>query len=671
MMTLATAKQQYQPSQRHASVEEYTEFVYSYTDQSHHRRALLREYEHFFECYPILCDWFDAPLAERVGSTDGEKKSQASYWARPYLKFLALQGYAQFDWNWLIAVRHLNLNHLLNHFGIDWGLAELVEDAVKLGYTQINSKRIFWWVMSRICMHANIYHIDQVADAHLTSFKEAVRSFGERTDIQLFFDSAQTYYEHFYQSNLYVFHMVLYHRGQLTIEPHRASPRRVPREVLKPRMEAIIERYLAERRLTRRPSTVKNTHTALLYFVSWIARAHPEIDTFAEVSRDHVLEFANALNTTTAIQTNRPLADQSKTTILASLSLFFKHILRWGWDGAPERPLMEFGDVPKRPRHVPRYIPEAELSRLMPVVHELSCPFQRAALLIARWSGARRDEIRRLSVNCLDYYPDGTPRLHIPVGKTYSERLVPITEEAAEAIRQVLLVREGKRGYRDPKTGVVTHYLFMKHGKLLSDKYLFDVALDMVCGEVGLLSPDDKRTISPHRFRHTVGTQLANRGARLHTIMKILGHESVNMSIIYACISDAEVCKDYDAVLGPGAEIAGPSASLLRAGTLSEADVQWLKTNFFKTALELGHCLRLPQEGPCECDLYLNCTKFVTTREYAPRLRRRRRIEQDLVEDAHAHGWQREVERHQCTVKRVEHLLSDLGEPLDGPEAAD
>jgi hypothetical protein len=65
------------------------------------------------------------------------------------------------------------------------------------------------------------------------------------------------------------------------------------------------------------------------------------------------------------------------------------------------------------------------------------------------------------------------------------------------------------------------------------------------------------------------------------------------------------------------------------------------------------------------------CAKFVTTPAYAPRLRRRRRIEQELVEDACQHGWQREVERHQCTVRRIEQLLAELGEPLDGPEAAD
>jgi sulfur transfer complex TusBCD TusB component (DsrH family) len=59
----------------------------------------------------------------------------------------------------------------------------------------------------------------------------------------------------------------------------------------------------------------------------------------------------------------------------------------------------------------------------------------------------------------------------------------------------------------------------------------------------------------------------------------------------------------------------------------------------------------------------------VTTPEYAPRLQHRRKIELDLNEDASARGWQREVERHQCIVKRLEQLLVDLAEPIDGLEA--
>src|ERR1700687_4317173 len=114
--------------------------------------------------------------------------------------------------------------------------------------------------------------------------------------------------------------------------------------------------------------------------------------------------------------------------------------------------------------------------------------------------------------------------------------------------------------------------------------------------------------------------------------------------------------------------IAGPAADELKSGALPEEAVDWLKTNFFKTELELGHCLRLPQEGPCECDLYLTCAKFVTTPAYAPRLRARRRVEQALATDAAGRGWDREVERHGCTAKRIEKLLTDLEQPLESPD---
>ena len=78
---------------------------------------------------------------------------------------------------------------------------------------------------------------------------------------------------------------------------------------------------------------------------------------------------------------------------------------------------------------------------------------------------------------------------------------------------------------------------------------------------------------------------------------------------------------------------------------------------------------KAPQEGPCECDLYLSCAKFETTKEYAPRLRTRRLKEVELIEDAISHGWEREVERHRCTIRRIEQLRTDLSEPLDEPPA--
>lgn len=233
------------------------------------------------------------------------------------------------------------------------------------------------------------------------------------------------------------------------------------------------------------------------------------------------------------------------------------------------------------------------------------------------------------------------------------------------------LRRAGDRGLRDDYTGEVTRYLFVHHGQLYSAAYLFESALAEACRAAGLVDAAGKPTVTAHRFRHTVGTQLAERGASLHTIMKVLGHTSAGMAMVYAQISDREVLRDYRAVLGPGAAIAGPLAETIRSGTVPATTVDWLKANFFKTELELGHCLRLPQEGPCECDLYLTCAKFVTTPAYAPRLRHRRRLELQLAADAATRGWPREVERHRCVAERIARLLGDLGEPVEEQEVED
>jgi hypothetical protein len=173
--------------------------------------------------------------------------------------------------------------------------------------------------------------------------------------------------------------------------------------------------------------------------------------------------------------------------------------------------------------------------------------------------------------------------------------------------------------------------------------------------------------IHAHRFRHTLGTQLAEKGARTQTIMKILGHKSAGMSMTYANISDPVVLADYQSVVQPGAVIAGPLADTLRAGQPGQDALDWLKANFCKTELVLGHCLRLPQEGPCECDLYLTCAKFVTTPQYAPRLRERLCLERQLADDARERGWEREVDRHQRAADRLRSLLADLGEPTGDP----
>ena len=660
----------------HCPVVQYVDHVHGQDLHPQYLRARLRFYRAFTDRWPSLADWFDEPLVERVGRLPGEPHHQPSYplsfRARPYLIYLALHGYTTIDYPFTLAAGQLRVVDPAATMGIDMGVTALVEEAAELGFNRESARQAMIWTVSRIALRTGVLHADGITEDHITEALQAVRLFSERDDLRFFYPSAQNYRDNtskLWVTQLHQLHGVLFHRGQVPTQPRKKMPNRRPQLALPPRMQVVAEKWLAARRLTDAPSTTDQLELAVRNFGDWLAEHRPGIVSWAEVTRDHCLDWIGYLAETPSAVTGKPLGVISRKQRISGLSQLFRETAAWEYDDVPGYALISAGDAPKAPQRVPRFIPDHELGQLMPVIDEITCPFQRAALLAARWSGARRDEIRRLPIDCLDRYPDGTPRLRLPARKTYKERTVPLHQEAADALQKIIDLRRAgrERAFTDERTGEPVRYLFVKHGKLLSSFYLFETSLQKASRAAGLVGPigyggKDRGTVSAHRFRHTVGTQLAERGAKLHTIMKVLGHSSVSMALVYAQVSDREVLRDYKSVLEPGAVIAGPAAEELKSGILPAEAVDWLKSNFLKTELELGHCLRLPSEGPCECDLYLSCAKFVTTGEYAPRLRARLEVEQQLVQDADERGWAREVERHTAIARRLQGLLTDLGE---------
>src|SRR5258708_10315374 len=177
--------------------------------------------------------------------------------------------------------------------------------------------------------------------------------------------------------------VVLYHRGELAALPDRTASR--PKRVSpRPRMDALLERYLCARRVQyTRPATIKKVGCDVRLFINWVSIQHPEVDSFADVKREQVLGFAASLETTLSPRTRKPLTIESRITRLSSLSVFFRDAVAWGWEEAPTRPLLGARDLPKRPKRIPRYIPADQLNRLVHAVRQLACPYQRAPLIVA------------------------------------------------------------------------------------------------------------------------------------------------------------------------------------------------------------------------------------------------------------------------------------------------
>ena len=489
---------------RHGTEEEYRSFLESHTADATRRvvRDKLGMRRRFVRAYPELADWFRAPLAERLGRVfsrgeDGRVEyfhdritNDVCFWARPYLFFLATRGYLRLDWEWLVATRRLNLGNYRRYLAdSETALERLVGEAGALGIDEAATRRSMRWTFTRVFLHTGVFDVASVGEDELDSLGEALESFALRPDLELFYDSPESFrvtLKH-YRAHLYRVRTILYQRGQLGAPPRRvgADQRRGP-SLEKPRMEEVAERYLAAVRPTVRPSTLATKRDGLRQFIDWVARARPDVESFTEVDRDLVLEYIQDLAETPSPRTGKPLAPATRQQKLGALACLFGDTADWGWEGVPGRPLLTHGDFPRRPRRVPRFIPKDELGPLMEAVRALPCPYQRTALLVARWSGARRDEIRRLEPDCLDSYPNGLARLRIPGGKTDAERMVPLNEEGADAIRELQRIGCPGRGVVDPVTGRTTRYLFTNRGRPFSSSYLFDKALRTACEAAGL-----------------------------------------------------------------------------------------------------------------------------------------------------------------------------------------
>lgn len=687
------------PQRAHATWEQYRAWLVDVLGSSSDLvRQRLTAYNNFVARWPDLDEWFAASTRERLDldviaehGRSCPQRLRPAHKATPYLCYLGFVHRVPFDTPFLLSIKASYFRHprLLAALGLDGVLLhEYTQRLTRLGYSANHARPIIIWAYCRLMLWRGDPDARNITGSDLREFAEQVRQFYDTADGELVavlrrrvVGDTRTPAQivaarrHHSVSRLFILHVLLFNIGQVSTPPLRGARRASTwRDAMTPTatpadIKAVVERWLVLHDDTEATSSegAGKLRRSLWFFLTWLLDTHPDVTGLSQLGREHIEGYLRHLPTLTRQRDGKPLAANTRRALLSDLRRFLTETLSWGWDGVPRRTLLTAADIPKMPRSLPRFIPRDQLDRLMTAAEELPDAQQRAALLIARWSGARSDEIRRLSIDCLDEYPSGHPRLRIPVGKGLEERLIPLHPQAANALRD--LIKEvkvsGTAARYDRRVGRNVVYAFSHRGQLRSKTFLFHESLRQACELAQLVDEDGKPTITAHRFRHTVGTQLAEGGARLNTIMSILGHKSAQMATVYIHLSDDTIRSEYERILNDGGRVAGPAAEAILndAANLAPADIDWLKTNFFKTELELGRCLRLPQEGPCECDFYLRCSKFFTTTEHAPRLRARINVQRKLISDATSRGWQREVERHTATLNQLCKLLDDLGEP--------
>ena len=185
-----------------------------------------------------------------------------------------------------------------------------------------------------------------------------------------------------------------------------------------------------------------------------------------------------------------------------------------------------------RPVSLPRHLTEDESQRLEDFLcarltsESPQVRLENACLFILLHSGLRKGECVDLCFQDLDL---ARQRLIVRQGKGQRDRLVYLSDLACQAIHLYL------QGTARRPTDRLWLY---PNGQPMSDYWLKD-HVAAVGQAVGIES------LYPHRLRHTCATRLLNAGMDITGIQKLLGHEQISTTMIYARVQDATVEVDY------------------------------------------------------------------------------------------------------------------------------
>jgi site-specific recombinase XerD len=114
-------------------------------------------------------------------------------------------------------------------------------------------------------------------------------------------------------------------------------------------------------------------------------------------------------------------------------------------------------------------------------------------------------------------------------GKGQRDRAVYLSETAGLALQAYLA--------QTPRSPTALAFMY-PNGKPLTYAWLYEHLLAL--GQAA-----DVPNVTPHRLRHTLATRLLNAGMDVTRIQKLLGHEHLDTTMIYARVRDTTVEADY------------------------------------------------------------------------------------------------------------------------------
>ena len=272
----------------------------------------------------------------------------------------------------------------------------------------------------------------------------------------------------------------------------------------------LIDQFIAYLQAEKRFSslTVEAYQRDMEQFVDYL-RVEYELEDLVKVDKLMVKSYIVHLK-------EEGLVNRSINRKISTLRTFYKYCLR---ENLVEKSPMTGIKALKLPKTLVKFVTETDINKVS-FGEDADFPTCRDRLLfeLLYQTGMRQAELRGLKDGDFDKM-DMQLKIH---GKRNKDRIVPLSKEMIALIVQYQALRDATF------TNKAERLLLNDKGEEMSPSFVYNKVHHMLEGVTTL------KQKSPHVLRHTFATHLLDEGASLVAIQKLLGHEDLATTQIYA-----------------------------------------------------------------------------------------------------------------------------------------
>ena len=294
-------------------------------------------------------------------------------------------------------------------------------------------------------------------------------------------------------------------------------------------MKQAVEQFLnyttVERGLS--PNTIAAYRNDLTQFVDFLQGRDSSLQgngSWKRIGTDALTAFVLDLH-------ERGYSDKTKTRKVASTKALFGFLLE---EGVIDKNPMEDFASPGVGESLPETLSVEEVEALLSVEEEAT-PMSlrdRAIIEIMYATGVRVSELVSLDIDDVDLDENFVRCM----GKGSKERIIPVHDEAVEAVRVYL--QDGRESLAGPAAGRAL-FVSRKGGRLT--RQALWLILKSRAQAAGI-----ERKITPHTLRHSFATHLLIGGAQLRHVQELLGHASITTTQVYTHLTSEHVRAQYE-----------------------------------------------------------------------------------------------------------------------------